>query len=489
MSKSASVKAIKRPLKRNTTQVAQEDGIIEGQIFTDEDVVTGRLVDETGALYSTIPSMMGISIGDELVPRPIAGVFAVEDLPTSLEGGMTDEEEDFTLPGEIEIAGPDDDDETDASFAGAMDMAGDTQPAIISTLTEEGRTLAEQAGDVAEQLQAAGIAVPEVSSEMTEEEQEEDAELEAEVDDETRQRKELMHEITELVTICGYMQNHIDRAQFMTLSELKEYVHTLRINSGGSVGVARLLAETEEDFHKFVASEEVQRKIALVEAKGSDFINVAQQISRVLGSDVVINGVRFAEYREMLRILTEHTSIVQRGITEFADILRIEVPERLDLGGKTMPVVEGMPINTKTTLYILNVILNNIRSWRASSAQADELMKRYKNEAEAAKKALERQVEENKALHQRVESIRKEYNQRMSDVNSWILKHPKGFLAKKDIDEPLSFKNLTFVEVLEDAIHLKSRIAADDLAQRVLERKPKFSDHTEYTVLPVIVAK
>ena len=135
MVKSASAKAIKRPLRRMAETVAQEEGIIQGQVFTD-DVLTGKLVDESNAgIDDTIPALLEISVGDALVPRPIPGVIAVESLPTSLESELTDEAieqvhaelfpEEDEAPEFIEIAGEPEDEVS-------------ISQGVVSTLTPEG---------------------------------------------------------------------------------------------------------------------------------------------------------------------------------------------------------------------------------------------------------------------------------------------------------------------------------------------------------------
>lgn len=464
-----SAKAIKRPLKRMND--AAEEGIIHGEVFGDDEIASEHAVET-----AFFPTMLQVT-NESHVLAPIEGVINVEDLPTSLTDEAIeavhqelfgDEEEEFPEIVEISI---DDEVEEVEEVTSVLPQFNSVEPGVVTDVED---VSGEPASDIV--VDAVDVGIPEQE--------------ESDATPEDIERAKLMEEITQYVTLCGYMQDHLNRATNMTLVELREYAHAMRINSGGSVTVAQLLAETEEDFHRFISSEDVQRKVALAEAKGADFINVAQRIHRILGSDVVINGIRYAEYRDLVKLLIEHTAVVQRGVTAFADILRIEVPERLDLGGKTMPVVEGMPLNTKSTLYILNLVANNIRVWHASSVQADELVKRMNAEIEVYKKTIQRQADENKALHQRVENIRKEYNTRMGDVHSWVLKHPRGFLGKKYFDEPLAYSNLTFYTNIEDALHMKSRISADDLAQRVFERKSeKFTQNIEFEVLSVILAK
>ena len=475
MSKNA--KAIQRSLKNMVTK-PQEEGLIQGQVFSDETEahptrdITSR---DTGILTGS-----GESDSQEIAKQ-------AEDSEDTEELGFLETVE-ISIPGGINVEHMPKSTEELAStlnreetvfvpVEGPMTMGPEM---ILSGAAGHGRSMVGEllAEEVTKQRD-------EVLPEMTPEEQEDFDEeteiLEEGESDEALERKQLIAEIEQFVTICGYRQEHINRAAFMTLPELRDYVYTLRINSGGSTSVAQLLADMEEDFHKFINSEDVQRKLALAEAKGANFINVAQKVQRILGSDVVINSIRHDDYPQLVRRLVTHVSVVQNAITQMADLMRLEVPEHLDLGGETVPVVEGMQLNTKSTLYLLNLVVNNMRAWHVSSRNAEELRDRYQKDAELAAKQVEKHVKDNRDMQQRVESIRKQFEGLVSNVKGFVLKNSKGYLGKKDDEKPLSFGNLTYRDHLQDAIWMTSKVAASDLAQRIFDRKS-----IEFEVHPII---
>lgn len=281
-------------------------------------------------------------------------------------------------------------------------------------------------------------------------------------------RLALLAEIEQYVTVCGYTQAHIDRAHNMTLPQLHEYLASLRVSSGGSIQVAELLAEVEEAYAETLASEDVQRKLSLIEAKGADFLTLASRVHRALGSDVVVNGVRYQEYHELLKHLVRHSSVVSAHIVDIASLLRITIPEQLENGGTPIPVVSGMQLNTKATLYILSVLLNNMRSWAVSAANADMLAKTAQKQREEMEAFAALKVAQAKAAQDNLNTALAAHAAETSRVATYIVEDEDGkFLAKKHVDDPLSYKNLQFVDHPFDAIPLNSRLAAADLAERV----------------------
>ena len=296
------------------------------------------------------------------------------------------------------------------------------------------------------------------------------------------ERTTLLATLYQYVSTCGYSQDMLNRAKKLDLPALRDYVESTRVNSGGSLTVAELLAETEEAYAEFVSSPDVQRKAGLIEAKGRDFINMAQKMERVFGKDVVLNAVQHQEYHELLKTIVQHSSVVDRAISSIADILRIEIPERLLLGGETLPVVAGVQLNTKTVIYILTLLENNLRTWASNAAIADDLAKKARAEADAfAKLAGERQKLLN-ATQDEVREARQRHEKATSKVLGYAIMSDEGdYLCIDDEDKPRSLSNMAHTEDWQEAIIMGTHSKALDLAARASDRY-----EIDYMVTPIV---
>ena len=289
------------------------------------------------------------------------------------------------------------------------------------------------------------------------------------VDDEEDEHKQLIGELENLVTVCNYSQTVLRRASNMTLPQLREFLYTVRANSGGSVSVAELIADAERQYDEVTLSPNFINKMNLVEAKGRDFIAIAQRWQRVMGGDTLINGIRYQEYHELLKLLTRHSTAMEDALTDVADHLGILVPEKLLLGGEEFPVVSGAKLNTKVAIYILNLIKNNLRAWADDAATATS----QKNAA----------VEEASKQRDLAISRLKEINSKQVEINEARAKHERAtrnvlgyaivntetqeYLCIADDDKPVAMNNLDFTPYFQEAILMTTRVKANDFESRV----------------------
>lgn len=285
-------------------------------------------------------------------------------------------------------------------------------------------------------------------------------------------REALIAELTQLVTICNYSQQVLRRAETLPLPQLKEYVATVRRNSGGSVSVASLIDQTQAQYEAALLTESTMRKLAMVDAKGNDFIKIAQNYQRVMGTDIVVHGTRHQEYHELLRTLTKHTSAIDLAITHMAERVGVLVPENLLLGGERYPVLDGAQINTKVAIYILNLISENLRVWAEDADMAQKARRAAEDAATKSRAALEQKHRELVSKNEEVQVARAKHEKATSNVLGYVITNDDGdYLCIKNENKPISMGNLTFTSVLQEAIIMSTKSKADAMESRVSDYK------------------
>jgi hypothetical protein len=211
----------------------------------------------------------------------------------------------------------------------------------------------------------------------------------------------------------------------------------------------------------------------MVDAKGVDFIKVAQNYQRVMGTDIVVHGVRHQEYHELLRTLTKHTSAMDGAITSIAEDLGVLIPEKLMLGGTKYPVLDGAQINTKAAIYILHLIKSNLRAW-ADSADASQIARiAAQDEVAIIKASLIQKNREVSSKNEEVQAARAKHEKATSNVLGYVIINDDGeYLCIKNEKKPLTITNLTFTNVLQEAIIMQTKGKAEAMESRV-------SDHLD----------
>lgn len=281
-------------------------------------------------------------------------------------------------------------------------------------------------------------------------------------------RDALLKELSQLATYCGLTKRALEQAKSLSDVELKEYVSLQRRMAGGSLDTAALIADTEDTYAEFIHSELTKRKLGILEAKGHDFLRVAQHMSRVLGQDVAISGMRFRDYHEMLKHFVEHCAVIDGALSTLAAVLGIEIPNDylLSEAGST-PVIPGQALSTKAAAYIINVVLNNIQFYSNHSAQMHHTNERLSDEVRKLTAQVAAAQEHERDTISRVEKVVEQVQASLNNVVTYVILRDKQFLAKKDPESKLSVKNLTFVDDLRDALFFNTRHSAMDLICRV----------------------
>lgn len=289
---------------------------------------------------------------------------------------------------------------------------------------------------------------------------------------EEEERSSLLAELETLATSCNYTKRVIHHAHGLSLEDLREYVRVQKRNAGGSVSVAQLIDEVEEYYADWANSELLRRKVAILEQKGQDFLVIAQRMSRVLGEDVTVSGLRFKDYHELLKHLVTHTSLVDNGVSNLAAILGIELPrDTLKLSEGSSPVIPGQALSSRETLYLLSVVANNLTFYIEHSERMEKAYTKAEEARVKAEEALKAMKENMQGVIERTSAIIDQTNKALSNTLTWVVVNNKDeYLGKIDDEVKLSFANITFYDDIRDALFFNGRQAANDFIVRVNNR-------------------
>lgn len=283
-------------------------------------------------------------------------------------------------------------------------------------------------------------------------------------------REDKLQELADLVTSCGYSNKMLRAACNMTDEELDTYLRLQRINSGGTVTVAELIAETENFYDEILASPVMQKRIALLEEKGADFRNLAVKLSNLLGGDVVIGGVKYLEYRELLTHLVKYVTLLEGMVSDIAAQLAIDIPvDTLLPNGEKIAIPNGFPVSGKPAVYVLHSLLVNLKFFAQHSSFMEE---RHKIEQERGA-ALE---QSNLALRRQTENLTstlidiRDKEESKYTVVGFVVANNDGFIGIDDLDERVSIMNLMNTHNVADAITFDSKLTASDFASRIARK-------------------
>lgn len=287
------------------------------------------------------------------------------------------------------------------------------------------------------------------------------------------ERELLVSELEKLVSVCNYSQIVLRRASTMSTPQLREFLNTVRANSGGSITVAELIADTERQYDEITSSPNFINKMRLVEAKGRDFIAIAQRWQRVMGGDTLINGIRYQEYHELLKLLTKHSTAIEDVVTDIAEHLGILVPEKLLLGGEEFPVVRGAQLNTKVVIYILNLIKNNLRAWAEEAASATNQRNAALEEASKQRDLAIARMKDIASKQAEINDARAKHDRATRNVLGYAIinTETKEYLCIADDRKPVTMKNLDFTPYLQEAILMTTFGKASDFESRVSDHQ------------------
>ena len=264
----------------------------------------------------------------------------------------------------------------------------------------------------------------------------------------------------------------------MSVEDLNNHLKMLSLNNGGSPAASKILKEIEEEYKVLIDSPDTKRRLALLEQRGSDFHKMAQKISKILGNEVAVKGMRYQEYHELLQHLTRSSTVIFKEIAAAADYMGIKMPiDELVPSMGSIPIMEGMVIDEKTAMYVLRVLLRQVEHWHHAclllQQNFDDDSKEkttLKDRLEYVSKQLKEEVETRDSM---LQNIRQSF---IEMPEFYIYVTGGGFLALKDEDEKLEVKNLTFTSDIREALFLNSKKAAERIIE-VISEKSRFTDY------------
>tara|TARA_B100001146_G_C16187099_1_gene437377 strand:+ start:1137 stop:2375 length:1239 start_codon:yes stop_codon:yes gene_type:complete len=271
-----------------------------------------------------------------------------------------------------------------------------------------------------------------------------------------------------------------------TDEQLVDHLKLLDANNGGSWDMASAIANATSDYKRFVESELLNSKLKLIDKKSMDYVAVAQRITKALGSDAVVQGVKIGDYHTLLRNLAKNYSVLFDKVLQLGESLGIRIPENVfDNEDGDVPVVEGMPHNPKIALLVLNVFLAHVDKFYTVNQAINDTNKRLsdqlatvKAESERLKKETEGHRESNLILRNTIAK---------SEQNSFYVIRDRtrgGYLRQIDPDKKienvrdLDLRGELFFDGRPDskrgkALELPTKSKARNLAERLMAN-PRF---------------
>jgi hypothetical protein len=261
----------------------------------------------------------------------------------------------------------------------------------------------------------------------------------------------------------------------MTDAQLEEHLKLLDANNGGSWNMATALTAAKENYEKFISSEVLNAKLKLVDEKSHDFVRMAQQISRKLGSDTVISGVRVDEYHTLLRKIVKDYSAVMDKVFSVGQTLGINYPDPEPSNEDNfIPIMENMPHNPEFAFYTLNVLLAHLDKFfymSSATTKTNENLKRRCEQLELENKKLR----DESSTHYEVSKNLRASIDRINQASYYVIRDRvnAGYIRKRNPDAPVrKIKDLDLRGKLhEDAMEFTSLEKAKSLVSRLMAHK------------------
>ncbi len=266
----------------------------------------------------------------------------------------------------------------------------------------------------------------------------------------------------------------------MTISQLEDHVELLRINNGGTPIAAKILTDIQNDYRELLSSDEVRRRLAIVEAKGARFVEIAQKLERLIGGEITVKAMKFEEYHSLLKTLSSALTIISFEITKQAELLGIKLPiDELATSIGDVPVIEGMPLDEQSIMYILRNMTASLEHWHNIALSLRSNIQKLEATVATQQQVIEAQkIKLNEDAVQRNQFIQS-YTDKFTEIEKYFIKASfnNGFLALIDPDEKLNKKNLTFTADIREALFLTNKRAA----QRIIEVLSETNKYKVYT--------
>lgn len=264
-----------------------------------------------------------------------------------------------------------------------------------------------------------------------------------------------------------YVRETWDNLPTQRLIDLLDIV---KKDNGGSIEVATLIRQTEDDFATYLNSDIMKSRLRFIDQKGSDYAKVAQKLSDMMGNDVVISGIKVKEYHQLLKDYTKVLVSIFQKINDIAEYCNIDIPVNLNFpNGAKIPVLKDMPLNVDIAMYVLNVVKVNIGRAIYHSQFAKEELPRAHTHIEHLKNQLKVSKQNYEGALKEVENVRAETRKMLGDSSYWIIKDDSGnIIRKKDPEKALENpRDLDLKGTIDTALFITTARSAEILVERL----------------------
>lgn len=288
--------------------------------------------------------------------------------------------------------------------------------------------------------------------------------------DEVTERAELVAQLRELFRVIS-MPFTEPLWQMLPLPKLRDLLQLTLAENGGSISVASIIQESKKDFDEVLKSEEMNKRLRLLEQKGADYAKLLASFSRMVGNDFTIKNARTTEYHAMLKNSTIFIESLSSVIMKMAKKMNMTIPHSEFLPSKDhIPIVEGMPHDPRILIYVLNTFYMMIDRVYAQSMYAKEELEKALANIDGLKER-ERRLTEELAIASRAEQeIRSDYENRIRNSSYYIIKDDHGRIVRKiDEEKPLeTVRDLDLRGTIDTALFMTSKSSAQELADRMM---------------------
>lgn len=276
----------------------------------------------------------------------------------------------------------------------------------------------------------------------------------------------------------------------MTDIQLQEQLYLVKSCSGGTITMATLIKQTEDDYNRLVNSDAMKSRMKLLEQKAADQAKMIQTFTKMFGNDVVIQGAKSKDYHDMLKSAVSYIVSLTGHVNMIAEQLGITLPvEEYMPNGKHVPITENTPADPRVYMYVLNVFRSHLDKL---DIQANNLNKQNSDNQKYIKR-LEQHVkllkDQQESTNREIERERTEFLRRLGNSSYCIIKDAKGNILRKiDNEKPLTHPNdLDLRGTINTALFLTSERAAENLAERLMSTR-RFRNR-EFSVFNVSIVK
>lgn len=300
-------------------------------------------------------------------------------------------------------------------------------------------------------------------------------EVAPETEDDDTERDELL----EKLKACyprSVVEKEIVRLANLPIDKLRIIVETTIASTGGSFDTAKLIQEVEETYARITQSEVFQRKLAVVESRGSNYIATVQRIERLAGTDIVTQHLKFEEFMGLVKALIRNVEAVHSTILAIAEEENMWLPpENVFKKDDAIPLIPGIPADPRVIGFVLSALHSNLKGYHGQAVAANDINRKLLIQIEGLKSDLARSRQE---LLSANESRKGLVSFRPTCRDSLFCLRVGGeksgrFLSLIHPDKKPSFENFNYEGTFEDALTVDSMEKARRYIDIFMRKKPK----------------